>query len=302
MPAHAEPTPFLQWIINSPARHLEIMDIGAMVEGEERYRSLVDQGLASVTGFEPNPAEYERLSNRVGPYSYHAVCLGDGNAATLHVTRYPGCTSLLEPDPSVIDAFSGIGASTPGGNFTVVEKVPVETTRLDDVEGCAAPDLIKLDIQGAELLVLENGPKTVSGALVIEVEVEFIPLYKEQPLFGEIQTFLCSKGFELHKFIDISGRCFRPLTRENPQAAMSQLLWADAVFVRSAFALDRLSDDELLKSAIILHDIYRSYDLVHRLLQELDKRTGSKTTADYAAFLGSGSVPPPIYMTQRDHG
>jgi len=296
-----EPTSLLS-IIGGQAPHIEIMDIGAMVEGEERYRSLVDQGVASVTGFEPNPAEFEKLSNRAGPYSYHPVCLGDGTAATLHVTNYPGCTSLLEPDPPVIDAFSGIGASTPGGNFTVVKKVPVETKRLDDVEGCALPDLLKIDVQGAELLVLENGPKTVSNALVIETEVEFVPLYKGQPLFGDIHAFLRSLGFELHKFVDLSGRCFRPLTRENPYAAMSQLLWADAVFVRSAFALDRLSDDEVLKSAIILHDVYRSYDLVHRLLQELDKRAGSKTTADYVAFLGSGSVPPLLYLTQRDHG
>jgi len=178
----------------------------------------------------------------------------------------------------------------------------VGTKRLDDIDGCARPDLIKIDVQGAELLVLENGPNTVSGALVIETEVEFVPLYKGQPLFGDIHAFLRSHGFELHKFIDLSGRCFRPLTRENPYAAMSQLLWADAVFVRSAFALDRLSDDELLKSAIILHDVYRSYDLVHRLLQELDTRTGSKTTADYIAFLGSGPVPPLVYLTQRDHG
>lgn len=297
-----EPTSFLLSIIGGQAPHIEILDIGAMVEGEERYGRLVDQGFASVTGFEPNPVEFERLSNRVGPYSYHPVCLGDGNAATLHVTQYPGCTSLLEPDPSVIDAFSGIGASTPGGNFTVVKKVPMDTKRLDDIEGCAPPDLIKIDVQGAELLVLENGPNTVSEALVIETEVEFVPLYKEQPLFGDIHAFLRALGFELHKFIDLSGRCFRPLTRENPFAAMSQLLWADAVFVRSAFALDRLSDADLLKSAIILHDIYRSYDLVHRLLQELDKRAGGKTTAAYVAFLGSGTVPPPLYLTQRDHG
>jgi len=74
-------------IIGAQPPHIEIMDIGAMVEGAERYRSLIDQGLASVIGFEPNPAEFEKLSERVGPYSYHPVCIGDGNAATLHVTN-----------------------------------------------------------------------------------------------------------------------------------------------------------------------------------------------------------------------
>ena len=40
---------------------IEILDIGAMAEGEERFARLVKQGLANVSGFEPNPAEYERL-------------------------------------------------------------------------------------------------------------------------------------------------------------------------------------------------------------------------------------------------
>jgi len=302
MPTTAATPSYLHTIIGTPVPHIEIMDIGAMIEGEERYRALVNQGLASVTGFEANPAEFARLSQRPGPYTYHPVCLGDGGRATLHVTYYPGCSSLLRPDETVIDAFSGIGASPPGGNFAVVKTVPVDTVRLDDIEGCARPDLVKIDVQGAELLVLENGPKTVAGALVLEAEAEFVPLYKDQPLFGDLHAFMRRHGFELHKLIDVAGRCYRPLTLGNPFAPISQVLWADAVFVRSVFVLDTYSDGDLLKAAAILNDVYRSYDLVHRLLAEFDRRAGGQTASAYTAFLNSGTAPPPLYLTQRHHG
>ena len=161
MPPTAAPSPHLHAIIGTSIPPIQVMDIGAMLEGDERYRALIDQGLASVTGFEANPAEFARLSRRTGPYTYHPVCLGNGNPATLHITHYPGCSSLLRPDETVINAFSGIGASLPGGNFAVEKTVPVDTVRLDDVEGCARPDLIKIDVQGGELGVVLGAADTL---------------------------------------------------------------------------------------------------------------------------------------------
>lgn len=292
----------LQSILGLTMPRIEIIDIGAMIEGEERYRALVDQDIANVTGFEPNPEQFEKLAGRDGPYTYLPVCLGDGGPATLHVTHYPGCSSLFEPDAEVIDAFAGIGATSPGGNFTVVDRVPMATVRLDDVDECPRPDLIKIDIQGAELTVLKNGLDMLTSALVVETEVEFVPLYKDQPLFGDMQRFMRTQGFELHKMLDLSGHCYRPLALENPFTAVSQLLWADAVFVRSPFDLSSYSDEDLLKAAVILNDVYRSYDLVLRLLDENDRRTGDDAKTAYAAFLNSSNGPPPLYMTRRENG
>ena len=71
---------------------IDILDIGAMLEdGGDRYDPLIVQDLARVTGFEPNPAELKRLSERPGPYRYLPLFLGDGGTATFHLTRYPGC-------------------------------------------------------------------------------------------------------------------------------------------------------------------------------------------------------------------
>lgn len=291
--------PLLSALIGRKPPTVEVMDIGAMPEGTDRYQLLVAQGLARVTGFEPNPIHAQALNERQGPYTYHPVFLGDGRAATFHITRFPGCCSLLEPDPAVIEMFSGIGAVEPDGNFTVMATETVQTHRLDEVEGLAPPDMIKIDVQGAELIVLENGPRTLSSALVVEIEAEFVALYKTQPLFGDIQRFMAERGFVLHKFLDMAGRCFRPIRLPNPCQPMSQLLWADAIFVRDFGRLEAYGDDELLKAALILTDVYGSFDLAAKLLVEHDRRTGGDIGAAYLRNLANLEVIPCQFLSQR---
>ena len=70
---------------------------------------------------------------------------------------------------------------------------------------------------------------------------------------------------------------------------MSQLLWADAVYVRSLFDLDAYEPAALRKLALILHDGYRSLDLVHLILAEHDRRAGTAFVAPYRGFLQQAS-------------
>jgi FkbM family methyltransferase len=279
---------------------VEVCDVGAMIEGTERYAGLVAQGLARVTGFEPNPREYERLcAGKQGPYRYLPYFLGSGGPARFSLARYPGCSSLYTPDPRVIDLFTSIGAG-PGGNFTVTDVQEVQTRRLDDLEECPAPDYLKIDVQGAELDVLRGATRALAGVVVLELEVEFVPLYAGQPLFGDIQVFLREHGFLLHKFLDVAGRCFRPLQLgSNPFAAMSQVLWADAVFVRDFTAVDRWTDEQLLKAALLLHEVYHSYDLVHYLLMEYDRRGQRELAPPYLRALVATPQAPPLYMNLK---
>ncbi len=280
---------------------IEVLDIGALSEGVDRYQRLVDRGLARVTGFEPNPAEFERLSKREGPYTYFPRFLGDGKQHTLHIARYPGCSSLLPPDPSVIDMFTGIGATMPEDNFVIRSTETVDTTRLDDVAGLRPPDYVKIDVQGAELMVLENGLRTLESVLVLETEVEFLPLYKGQPLFADLQAFLHAQGFLVHKLIEVAGRNFRPVVTPNPFEPISQILWADAVFVRDFRTLGRWSEMQLARAATVLHEVYLSYDLVNLILLELDRRRpqAPSASARYLDFLRTRPNLPSLYLTQR---
>lgn len=284
-------------------RPIRVLDIGAMEEGKPRYAALDAAGLVEIHLVEPNAAERAKLEAKGLPRRHiipHA--LGDGGDHTLNITRYPGCTSLLEPDPGVIDRFVSIGATLPNGNFAVVDRQPVTTVRLDDLPDLPEFDLIKLDIQGAEAMVLAHGRSVLRPALFVESEVSFVRLYKDQPLFGHLQVQLDADGFDFHKLVDIAGRCFAPLHNpRNPFAAISQALWADAIFVASVFDLGAWQPERLLRAAVVADAVYESWDLCQNLLAEYDRRSGTALVDAYLARLSSRPDNQRLYMTLKEH-
>jgi hypothetical protein len=85
----------------------------------------------------------------------------------------------------------------------------------------------------------------------------------------------------MHKLIDIVGRAFRPFRGPDLFKPISQMLWADAVFVRDFTALEKYSDVDLIKAATIMNDVYLSYDLALFFLMRHDERRGSNHAAAY---------------------
>jgi hypothetical protein len=49
--------------------------------------------------------------------------------------------------------------------------------------------------------------------------------------------------------------------------------------------LDRLRNDQLRRYAVLAHDVLKSYDLAHLVLQEWDRRTGEMTADLYRLML-----------------
>ena len=72
-----------------------------------------------------------------------------------------------------------------------------------------------------------------------------------------------------------------PVSRGNAYDGISQLLWADAVFVRDLRRLDLLSDEQLLKTAMLLQECYGSIDLAYHFLMEYDRRNATHLAVDY---------------------
>lgn len=290
----ANPTaPTLHSLLNLSCT-IKVVDVGANpIDGVAPYAPLLAAGQAEVVGFEPNLDALAKLNKAKGPReTYLAHAVGDGRRHTLRHCVAPGMTSLLQPDPRVLALFHGFAEWA-----RVVRTEEVDTVRLDDVPETLSLDLLKIDIQGAELMVFENALERLRGALVIHTEVEFLPMYIGQPLFSDVDRFLREHGFVLHRFEPLVSRTIKPLLRNNdPYAGFSQLFWADAVFVKDFIRLDNLDSDQLIRLSVILHECYRSYDLVAHLLLEHDRRTRSGFGDRFIRLIaGANPIVPPKF-------
>jgi FkbM family methyltransferase len=261
-------------LLPPPPPKIHIVDVGAQeVPGSpDIYLPLVEAGCAAVVGFEPLPQECERLNARAGAdRTYLPYAVGEGDTRTLHVCAFSPATSLYEPNTPLLAHFNSLELP-----LQVVERVPLRTVRLDDIEEVRHADYLKLDAQGAEADVLRGALRVLEDTLVVYTEVEFIPLYRDQPLFADVDALLRAHGFLFHKFTECIGRAFQPVVVNNdPDRGCSQLLWGNAVYVKSFLEFGRLAPEKLLKLAIILHEVHTSYDLCLLALRHHDTQTGT---------------------------
>lgn len=150
---------------------------------------------ASVEAFEPFPAHCEgfaKACRAVTGITLHPVALGSANAPMLlRVASYTDSSSILELAQASFDHFG----------LTETDLISIPVRRLDDYiaeKKLAAPDLIKLDIQGFELEALRGGASALAHARALIVEVSFVELYKNQCKFSEVCEFLDRRGFSVH--------------------------------------------------------------------------------------------------------
>lgn len=280
-------------LLGDKAPFISIVDIGAMALPGERaaYANLQRPGKHRVVGFEPAQAECDRLNAMKLPgHTYLPYFIGNGEECTFHECNFPMTSSLFPPNTRLLREFQNLAELT-----VPVRQHRVKTRRLDDIPEIGACDLLKIDVQGAELDVFKNGEKILDGVAVVHTEVEFVPLYTGQALFADVDLFLRSRGLEFHGFISMSGRCFKPLVvNDDINRAVRQTLWADAIYVRDFTRFDELSPDTLLKIAVIAYENYESADLAARALQHYDAKTGSAIWHQFMkALLGAEPPPPP---------
>lgn len=269
-------------------QHLtQVVDIGASpIDGVPPYKGLLDAGLCHVTGFEPQPEQLAQLNRTKGPHErYLPHVVGDGAAHSLQLCRSVGFASLLEPDPASLALFEYF---QPLGQVLTRERV--QTRRLDDIHEIEAIDFLKIDIQGGELPVFQNGRHKLAQAVFVQTEVSFVTLYKDQPAWGEVDLELRAQGFMAHCFAHIKRWPMAPAVIDgDPTKPLNQLLEADVVYIRDVRDMDTLSDEQLRHMALIAHVCYGSRDLSLRCLMALQTR---KAVAEDAVTL---------YLTQKWH-
>src|SRR5437868_451732 len=122
-----------------PNRLTAVVDIGAnAIAQDPPYKRMLDLGICTVVGFEPQDVPLLELSRRCGPKErYLPYAIGDGKEHTLHLCKSRFMTSLLEPDPKQLALFNEFP------DFGKVEETArVSTRRLDDVDEVGAIDFL----------------------------------------------------------------------------------------------------------------------------------------------------------------
>ncbi len=180
-----------------------------------------------IVGFDPDVEECKRLAEQFPPHKFLPLAVDAGVPRTFFNTEHPECGSFLRPRQDIIEPFGFTAHRITGTQ-------EMKTVSLD--YWCEAndtyPELLKLDTQGTELHILQAAEDVLFAVAAVITEVEFNPLYEDQPLFGDVDHFLRAQGFELRTLRDLNE-------------IGGQLWWADAHYFRPsmralAYDLDTL--------------------------------------------------------------
>lgn len=232
-PVVCEPYLAQQELLRSLPCHT-IFDVGAFQgEATSRYTELFPS--ANIHVFEPFPPSFAALTAKFSSspriHLVNAAVSSRSGEATFHVNGLPETNSLL-PRPTAGRRYF------PAGGVTK-QTITVPTISLDEYRAehqIAAPEILKMDIQGNELQALRGAEKTLASGRValIFAEVTFVPHYEGGVLFYELTSYLADRGFTLFNMYELHW------------ANVGQLRFGDAIFV--AENLRRSVIDQLVET------------------------------------------------------
>ena len=127
-------------------------------------------------------------------------------------------------------------------------------------------DFIKLDIQGGELNALKGLGDSIDDCLGMEIEVEFSEMYKSQPLFGDVHSFLKNKGFYFCDFVNLCR------WERDSYNGFGRCMFGDGLWLRELKTLELKNSEAYLKYAAICA-IYGKINEALHSIQILEEET-----------------------------
>jgi len=215
--------------ISKYLRGFNLLEIGSAGDLKEIHRVLSSE-LYRIDG---------RSGSTKGVGEIKEIFVGDGAPYTMHVTKKTTGSSLYNPNQEILKRYSN------SERFEVIREVAVNTVNLREHNEFSKwkIDYLKLDIQGAELLVLQNLPDGYWNDLAAcEIEVSFIEIYKGGATAAKIFTEMENRNFRLIQL--------RKQYWFNEVTACTELAWADCIFVRNDI------DEEGLSAISLAYDLF----------------------------------------------
>ncbi|WP_353427859.1 FkbM family methyltransferase [Polynucleobacter sp. MWH-UH19D] len=274
------------------AERMIAVDVGSAEGLQPHWHSY--QGIVDFYLFEPHQESCEKLRSIVSSYPYasqfHILPIGlseFGGERTLYILNYPTGSSIY-----AINAESEFASPDNSYVFPIREE-KIQTDFLDNVlnqHKVDCVDIIKLDVQGAELEVLRGmGDNRGKQLLLAEVEVNLctgvtdnIGPYHGAPSWGQIDELFVSNGMRL---LDLSvAREYRSKAGDSDwyqrnifdvyenSPSLSARVWeADVVYVRDWRQLIASNNAAAIRKLAVALCGYRFFSEAYFMIEKAEE-------------------------------
>jgi FkbM family methyltransferase len=237
------------------------------------------------------------------------------------LTTHPSMSSLLEFDPSAFTRHFGLmaGSAEWARGLEPHRKQTTRTETADNFfrsQNLERIDFLKLDTQGTELEILKGAREYLSDAriAVIKTEVSFLPVYRNQCTFSDIDRFLKEQGF---MFVDCAFYPEAVAAELGPSAIHDVKLREQVRFSAGGDAFyvlrpDRYTRDDrarfTIRSAVVLNqlgyvsvalDFLKNASLTPNQIEALLRATAPVDTEPRWKRALRNHLPPSAYRTLK---
>lgn len=199
-----------------------VLDVGAFVgETALKYNTLFPG--SSIYAFEPFPDSYAQLAKNTAAHR-NIITVNKGVADREGSSKFN--SNSFAPTNSLLSTHKSSGEVWGSGLLETATTIDIELTTIDSFVAAnkiSRIDVLKMDVQGAEYLVLRGAENSLQQGVIkmIYTEIITMPTYEGQLDFDEILRLMKSYGFILFNLYNWS------ITKEG------QLRQVDAIFVYS---------------------------------------------------------------------